>query len=120
MFAAHLQFLDKICIPAEDLVSGAAACGEGAAQDLAQSSKRPAEGSHGLPSLYAANEQFQQKAREPRRSGRTLRRPLHVDAEFRRWCRCIGISESEIARLVSETAVDESAERPAAVRARRE
>jgi hypothetical protein len=44
----------------------------------------------------------------------------HVDAEFRRWCRSIGISESEIARLVSDTAVDESAERPAAVRARRE
>jgi hypothetical protein len=44
----------------------------------------------------------------------------HVDAEFRRWCRAVGLSESEIARLMSETAVDESAERPAAVRARRE
>jgi len=39
----------------------------------------------------------------------------HNDALFRAWCRIVGLSEGEIARIVSETAVDEqiAAERSA-------
>jgi hypothetical protein len=31
----------------------------------------------------------------------------HTDAEFRQWCRAVGLCESEIVRIISETAVDE-------------
>ena len=48
------------------------------------------------------------------------KRHADMEARFRAGCRAIGILESEIARILNETAVDESAERPAAVRARRE
>ena len=31
----------------------------------------------------------------------------HADAEFRRWCLAVGLSADEVARIVSETAIDE-------------
>jgi hypothetical protein len=31
----------------------------------------------------------------------------HNDALFREWCRAVGLCESEIVRIISETAVDE-------------
>ena len=34
----------------------------------------------------------------------------HTDAEFRRWCRAVGLCADEIARIVSETAVNEPVE----------
>jgi hypothetical protein len=32
----------------------------------------------------------------------------HTDAEFRQWCRAVGLSEGEITRIVSETVMSPS------------